>query len=308
MALTLTRTRVSVAYAVSGLLVGAVVMGSPVRADPMPGQSAPEFVAAVDLWLTGDEATALPRLAALAQDQNAAAQIFLGLIDTTPSLQGDWVDTLPRADRIALLRAPGGLSGQNWVRHAAGTATLAQGWVALWDGDATPAVMMDIAALGEARAARIAALTLAKREKTGFAAVADDPGYPAAARAFAIREWLRHDPSRGAREAAALSPDDPQGEILGRQVDDPSGWLMTHPEGDPLVALCETRCPEAVPSDCQTAAYRAIGGYWPLMAMGSPVEAIIASDRFNRSPAGVQSVLHAMRGTDTGLACLTNAD
>jgi hypothetical protein len=302
------RVRTPVASAFPGLLVSACLMVTPVCADSVPGQSAPEFVGAVDQWLAGDEATALPRLAALAQDQNAAARILLGLIDTTPALQGDWVDALPRADRIALLRAPGGLSGQNWMRDAAGQAALAQGWVALWDGDATPAVMMDFAVMGEVRAARVAALTLAEREKTGFATVADDPGYPAAARAFAIREWLRHDPSRGAREADAVAPDDPQGEILGRRVDDPSGWLMTHPEGDALVAVCETLCPEAVQSECQTAAYRAIGGYWPLMALGSPVEAIVASDRFNRSPAGVQSVLHTMRGTDTGLACLTNAD
>jgi hypothetical protein len=290
--------------AIAGLVASTVLLVSPAWSGPVAGQSEPEFMAAVDLWLTGDEAAALPRLAALAQDQNAAAQILLGMIDTTPALQGDWLMALPRADRITLLRDEGGFSGQNWMRSAAVTEPLAQTWLALWSGDAAHGVMLDFGKLGELRAARVAAMTLARREKTGFSAIADDPAYPTSVRVFAIREWRVRDPARAAREEAALAPDDPQGEIIGHRDNDPAAWLMAHAEGDPLVALCATLCPDAPQAACQTAAYQAVGGYWPVMALGSPIETIIPSDRFNRSPAGMASVMRQLQGDLSENACL----
>ncbi len=294
----------------AGLIGGTVLGVSPALADVIAGQSDPVFEAAVDLWLADDEAAALPGLAALAQDQNAAAQILLGLIDTTPALQGDWLMGQPRAARIALLRAPGGLSGQNWMRSAAATEPLAQTWLALWDADAPMTVILDFARLGEARAARVAAMTLASREMIGFAALAADPAYPAAARAFAIRDLRRSDPLRAARDAALLAPADPQGEILGLRPNsqaDTAAWLASNPEGDALVAFCAVTCPDADQAACQAASYQALGGYWEVMDLGSPVEAIIASDRFNRSAAGRASVLRGMKGGGTDNACLAKA-
>ncbi len=288
----------------------ALAMGLPLRAEPVAGQDDPAFARALEVWLAGDEAAALPQLAVLAQDQNRAAQILLGLIDTTPALQGEWLMTQTRDARIALLRGPGGLSGQNWMRAAAETEPLAQTWLALWDGDARPGVILDFARQGEARAARIAAMTLARREKSGFAALADDPAYPAAARAFAIREWRRTEPARAVREEASLAPADPQGEILGLRPESPAEtakWLATHPEGDALVAFCAALCPDADQAACQAEAYQAMGGYWEVMALGSPAEAIIASDRFNRSPAGLASVLRKLEGRAVENACLADA-
>ncbi len=293
--------------AAAGLVASAALMVLPASADDIAGQTEPDFVAAVDLWLTGDEAATLPRLAVLAKEQNAAAQILLGLIDTTPALQGDWLSALPRADRIALLRAPGGFSGQNWMRKAALTEPLAQSWLAIWNGDALHDVMLDFGRMDEPRAARVAAMALASRDKTGFAGVADDPAYPASARAFAIREWRRSDPARATSAEAALAPGDPQGEILGLRDGSVADWLVSNPEGDPLVAMCEALCPDAAQAECQAAAYQALGGYWPLMALGSPVEAVVPSDQFNRSPAGVAMVLRQLQGDASGSACLASA-
>ena len=298
-------------YAMSAVLTAAAVLiAMPVRSDPVAGQSAPAFADALDLWLAGDEAAALPQLAALAQDDNRAAQILLGLIDTTPALQGDWLMALSRADRITLMRVPGGLSGQNWMREAAVTEPLAATWLTLWQGDAPMTVMIDFARQGEARAARIAAMTLARREKTGFAALADDPAYPAEVRAFAIREWQRSDPARAAQEAASLPPGDPQGEIRGLHpaAAETAAWLEANPGGDPLVALCAALCPGADQPACHAAAYQALGGYWDLMALGSPAEAVIPSSVFNRSAAGLNTTLYGLRhGRPTGLACLDTA-
>lgn len=301
--------RATVRYVSCAALAAALLMAGPARSDPVVGQADPAFTDALELWLAGEEDAALPQLAGLAQDDNRAAQILLGLIDTTPALQGDWLMDLPRGDRIALMRMPGGLSGQNWMRAAA-AEPLAQTWLALWDGNAPMTVIVDFGRQGEARAARIAAMTLAKREKTGFAALVDDPAYPAAARAFAIREWQRHDPTRAAREAAALPPADPQGEILGLRAETPgdtAAWLSGNPDGDPLVALCAGVCPGADQPACQAAAYQAMGGYWEMMTLGSPVESIVSSDRFNRSPAGLASALHRLRGTTVDNACLAAA-
>jgi hypothetical protein len=288
------------------LLSAALLATTPLHADPLSGQSDPAFAAALDQWLAADEATALPALAALAQEEKPAAQILLGLIDTTPALQGDWLMALPRTDRIALLRVPGGLSGQNWMQAAA-AEPLAAAWLQYRDTAAPPTVILDFARLGEPRAARLAAITLAKREVVGFADIANDPAYPQSARAYAIREWQRADPARATQETTAITPGDPQGELLGLPRTDIANWLATNPEGDPLVALCQAQCPDTDLPSCLTASYTALGGYAPLMTLGSPIEAIIPSDRFNRSPMGLQTILYGIQGRDTGLACLNAA-
>jgi hypothetical protein len=286
-----------------------------VRAE-VAGQGDPGFVAAQNLWLAGDEAQSLPALSRLAQDGNTAAQLLLGVIDTTAGLQGDWLMALPRQGRIDLLRAPGGISGMNWLRLA--DDPIARAWLQLWDGQATAEVILTFARLGEARAAREAGLVLAARQKSGFGAVADDPVYPHALLALAIRDWRLHDPDRARAAEAALPPGDPQHEVLDftpRATPQAlTEWIATAPEGAPLLAFCANQCPSEPAPVCHAAALGAVGGYFGLMRLGAPVEALMPSPDFNRSPMGIATILRQIRGEalarrlsvppPTGSACL----
>ena len=260
------------------------------------------FNAALADWLSGNEAAALPALAQLAKDGDVSARMLLGQIDRFAAFQGPWLAGLARADRIAILRQPGGVSGQNWTTQLAATGEArSAAWARLWDTAATPQVILDFAGLDEPRAARFAALTLSRRQQHGFAAIADDPGYPSSLWAFAMRDgWVP--PGNGPH------PADPQRAVLEQRPDLAgfSQWAVNAPEADAVVALCEVTCPTEDPAICRPAALTGLGGYWGLMPLGSPVEAIVASNLFNRTPKGIDATLRHMRGPVQS-ACLTKA-
>ena len=273
----------------------------PARAEVVRNIS-PAVQAAVGDWLAGREAAALGALATLAANGDPMARLWLAQIDSFAALQGDWLAALPRAQRIAVLRQPGGLSGRRWSTVETLQADpIAMAWAQLWETGASPQVVLDFARLGEPRAAQFAALTLARRQRSGFAKVAGDPAYPRSLWAYAMREgWM---PLQG-----GLDPADPQRAILGQPVDLAgfSDWAALAPEADALVALCEVLCPAEPAAVCRPAALQALGGYWGLMPLGSPVEAIVSSDVFNRSTKGIGTTLRYMHGPVTS-ACLTNA-
>ncbi len=301
------RWRVSFLGAVSLIAVtlAAISLAGAVRAE-IAGQGDPEFQAAVGDWLAGNEADALSVLAGLAAAGNPAAQVLLGQIDSFPALQGDWLGRQSRENRIAVLRAPGGVSGVRWTRLA--QDPVAAAWGRLWDTQVSARIIVDFAALGEPRAARFAGLTLARRQRHGFAKVADDPAYPAALLAYAVREWQISDPARAEAVLNTIPLADPQRAVLGLEPD-PAGfvaWAAQAEPADAVVALCAALCPEDGAGQCHTAALAGLGGYWGMMPLGSPVEALVSSSTFNRSERGLAATLHHMTGP-TESACLNAA-
>ena len=138
------------------VLVGLLLMfgTGTTRAAELRGQDDPRFQSALALWLDDDEETALPELAALAAGGNRAAQVLLAQIDVTLWIQGPWLVGLPRKERNALLRAPGGLSGRSWMQAAADDTPLAQLWLVQPTPAATAETALAFAAMGEHRAAR----------------------------------------------------------------------------------------------------------------------------------------------------------
>lgn len=102
----------------------------PLRAEPIPGSEAPDYEAAVAAWLAGeDDLAVLTSLSELARAENAAAQMLLARIGELPHLVTHVTGNMPRAERIALLRSPGGLSGRSWMISAAQHVPLAQAFV-----------------------------------------------------------------------------------------------------------------------------------------------------------------------------------
>ncbi len=258
-------------------------------ANPIPDKDEPAFRQALTAWLADDEATALPALGDLADQGSRAAQILLALIDKSPDLQGPWLAALPRDDRIALMRAPGGISGQSFMREAAESVPLAALWVALWDMAASTRVITDFAAMGEHRAAREAVVTLVAREQHSFSSLADNPDYPPALRFYIWREWLAASQhlDQMTQEILALHPGDPQRLLSGEVVapEKLADWLMAAPEALPVRAMCEARCAETVPS-CVLTLTEALGGPVRVMTLGSPVETLIPAEAFAQSQRG----------------------
>ena len=68
---------------------------------------------------------ALTQLAELARQENRAALIFLARVAEEAYLHTHVTGSLPRAERMALLRQPGGLSGKSWLKAAQDDVPLA---------------------------------------------------------------------------------------------------------------------------------------------------------------------------------------
>jgi hypothetical protein len=281
---------------ISIVLTCFLVLAAPLRAapgDPVPGQEAPAFAAAVEAWLAGDEAAALPVLARLAGEGSAAARMLLALIDKMPEMQGPWLSSLPKAGRMALLRAPGGLSGTSWMRPAAEDSPRAALWLRLWSVEAPVSLALDFARAGESRAAREALVFAAARERTGFAGIADDPDYPPGMRYLVWREWRAAGADdRIAEDAAALGPGDPQRQVAGLDWD-AAAWPGDHPLAAPLAMLCADRCPDA-PAACARDGLAMLGGYDVLAQFGSPSETLIPAARFSASARGQGALMRRM--------------
>lgn len=283
----------------------AVVMALPSRAEvqPLAGQDTLEFQAALDLWLSGDEAQALPALAELVAAENRAAQVLVGLIDVTPQFQGRWLYALPRDQRVALMRAPsGGLSGKNWLREA-GDEALAQAWVQMWDGNSGPDVMLAFARLGEQSAARTAAKRLARREAKGFGPMADDPDFPAFAIGLAIKEWRATDPARAQMAQDGLHPADPVRALLGPYEPDPSA-LLALADSDPALRLLDQHLGVLCADDPAgragrlVAALDLLGGWWGLANLGPPAEVLVNPDRWAASAQGSAAFVRLLPDPD----------
>jgi hypothetical protein len=282
-------------WAIAALMTLALPLQAEVR--PLAGQQDPAFQAALEAWLSGDEAKALPELAGLAAADNRAAQVLIGLIDVTPQYQGRWLYALSRPERVALMRAPldgsSGVSGQNWLRAAAADEALAVAWVQLWDGNAKADVMLDFARLGEESATRTAAKRLARRDAKGFGALADDPDFPAFSLGLAIRDWQTTDPARAKAAQEALPLADPGRALIGPYQPDPLA-LLALAETDPalgmldrhLVALCPNSGDASARAKRLAAALDMLGGWWGLADLGPPVEALIEPDRWVASAQG----------------------
>jgi len=240
--------------------------------------------AAIAAWLADDELTGLRGLADLAQQGDAQAQLFLGLIDRHAALQGPAVLGLSRAERIALLRAPGGLSGRNLVGVAAEQGhALARAWrsIAEVQGDLETAVQF--AELGETRALAQALLSIAKRQEHGFATdIMAQDWYPETLLFLSPNMTLT--PER----AAELHPGDPQHRYLNG-VKPPKAalqnWLAQAPAALHLRATCASVCPSEA-SQCVLALYHALGNYQALLTHGSPASSIVPDEELAASPRG----------------------
>lgn len=277
-------------YHLRGLLLfclAAVGLSTPIQADTtISGVDSPGFQQALGLWLEADEVESLPQLAALAEQGNVAAQVLLGLIDKSAALQGPHLTYLPREQRIALLRQPGGMSGRNWMTEAASEAALARLWVELWQMQGGLELAERFAELGEERSCRESLLTHVARQERGFAEeVRAASWFPEAL------TYLTLDRALSPSAAEALPAGHPMRALAG--VDLPSDalrdWLARDELAAPLRNVCLSACPQTV-QDCTFALYDALGSFSSLAMMGSPAVALVSEADFTASARGHQAV------------------
>ncbi len=290
-----------------------VTLAPSAQAEPqhrIAGAEAPAFEQALSLWLNADEAESLPRLAGLAQEGNVAARFLLAMIDKTAALQGPYLTHLPRAERIALLRQPGGLSGRNWMQEAAAKEPLAELWNDLWLMRGGVEIAEGFAALGEERACRESLLAQISRQESGFAPeTLAAPWYP---------ESLPHLTLTRTLDLAGIDslPAGHPLRALGGQAPEPAElteWLGTAPLAAPLRAACSSVCPESAAS-CAYVLYQALGSYHSLAMMGSPSVALVPEEAFIASPRGHQAVarrimlMHPARVREASYSKLARTD
>ncbi len=283
---------------------------TPAFAHHLEGMDNPEFQVALSLWLSGDEEHAIPALAALSQDDNAASQLLLGLIDKTAAIQGPLIASLSRDERLALLRSEGGMSGQNWMHAAAKSAVIAQNWVSLWQMRGGVEIARSFAESDEPRAARIALVTEVNRRGTGFEpSLMSEAWYPDSMRHLTKSRTLSPE------EVADLHPGIPIRKSAGLPLHDADlrDWLQETPEAMHLQAACDRHCPWSR-GDCVLALYKGLNSYYALLVIGSPSANLVPELDFAQSPRGIQSVArhimvrHTARTRDVMLRHLRNVD
>ncbi|GAB4263445.1 MAG: hypothetical protein Kow0013_09830 [Pararhodobacter sp.] len=266
----------------------ALLAAPAATAQPVAGHDDPAFREALTDWLADEEGRALHALAELAQDGNAAARLLLGLIDKTPALQGAYLEHLDRGTRIALMRAPGGLSGVSWLTLIDANP-LTDALRAVWSVDSGLETVATLEALGETRASREALTILAAREDPGLAAL--PPESMDSELLYLL--WRGADPERRQRILARVPPGHPQRRHMGQPVDarDIDLWLASAEAAAPIARLCNAVCPGDEAAACRGIAYEALNSHDALLTLGTPAEALVAQAPFLDSPRGRGAVM-----------------
>lgn len=266
----------------------AVVPWAAVATPPqLPGQEAPEFVAAFTAWLADDEATAIPEFARLAQAGNSGAQIMLGLIDKNPAFQGPYLAHLTRRERISVLREPGGLSGQSWLARVSDIPLVAT-WMQVWDVTMDLSTIHAFTDLEEPRAAREAMVVLAAREHPSLQDI--EPAEADAELLYLL--WRSASLERRAQITELTPIDHPQRVLMGERIGarETDLWLATSDAAAPISVLCDAVCPDSGET-CRGAAYRILNSHNALVTMGTPTEALVSQSAFLASPRGQSAVM-----------------
>ena len=293
------------------------ILSGPVVAEvpAISGSTDAAFIDARKAWLDGDDLPALEALKTLAENDNIAAQILLARIAEEPHTHRHVTGEMSRADRIALLRKPGGLSGTSWLEEAKDNSELAAALIgrnvaysSARTEDGTyfaPEAMDAISTLleyGEIQLATEVAFKLydggSLRELLtlidAYGEQLDAVARILEAKALVVMAPTMDDPE-AARQMAdkALEDVDPSHvialkQVLPQQLFDSlnaQNFMLRYselvPDWRPLRGLCDTYCAESYDT-CMLAGITAIG-FSRRFPFTSPLQSVVANEEYWQS-------------------------
>jgi hypothetical protein len=270
------------------------------------------FEDAVALWLEGNDAESLPQLATLAQGGHADARILLAQIEVKDRGHSPFRAGLIPAEARAIFRKDAGYGGfsKSWLAIEAQAGNpLAVALLNTRHPRPDPVLISTLHSLGEFQAKdypiRMVALygTLGQKEVlSGSDYMLDelrpyleyhmDPKEPHGDGTAALRHMAPF--ANDMINNAEMEPDGISGVLaLGYAFGDTSSenpwrglvedWIMTAPAARPIADLCRAQCASEV-TGCGFAMLALSGGYFEVVRLDTPVESIIAQDRFLASP------------------------
>ncbi|WP_139231505.1 hypothetical protein [Aliiroseovarius crassostreae] len=280
--------------------------------EDIPGTASRSYQSAVQLWLDGsDNLEALRQLSSLANKGNTAAQILLARIGSHAHLIGPVTENLPRNERVALLRQPGGLSGRSWLEAAAEISPLAHAMLDSADRETRADAIAPLFKAGEfALATRaFAALFNSGQGNLAVEIVNSSVILPPEAAFFLARMVRGGQVGAAAYSGSALIPRSADGfptplamtwaPVAPRDLlEDPGQrgaaieYSMHVPAFLPLVDLCRERCPNEV-AECSAAGAAEL---WSadVMPFASPSQALIPDNIYWVSGRIQQDVLQRL--------------
>lgn len=285
----------------------SILLAVPGRAEisSISGLDVPEFTAAVESWLNGDDLAALEALAALSRGGNPAAQILLDGIAAGGHLHTHVTSQLDHTERVALLRVPGGLFGKSWLTVAENTEPLATALLQINRiGEKAPAIAALID-FGETWEALLAAESmLSQGEATALIGVLQgmDAKLPPEADVILLSALIQSENEDSGRYVGSARIGSSILENDRFEVSE-MAWVPPTPRGilenperlndvirlsdqvvswTPLNRFCDQHCPSS-PGTCKAVGASLLSAMGPF-AMRSPRMSIITNERYWNSP------------------------
>lgn len=265
--------------------------------------SAQTFDGTLDTWLAGDDKTALTAFADLARGGDADAQLFLGQIASQAHYWPAEVAALPRKERNALLRAPGGLSGKSWTAIAAETDPRAQAFDGVTRIGEKTGAMATLLEMGE--------IATVEKAWPGFISSGTDwegalrlAMHPAASEAMRLTApGLDDIVKNGSAATTPLVMGLRRSELRWRDalvnldlLTAEGNRISQMADMGAFVRFCETACSGDAALQCVGAIWSSSSGD-PALLVTSPVEQLLSTERYRESPRAVRDVARAINQT-----------
>ncbi|MCP4433611.1 MAG: hypothetical protein GY806_21745 [Gammaproteobacteria bacterium] len=307
------------------------------KASTLSGANDPDFLLAVETWLSDNDAGSLPILSMLSNQGNTAARLLLSRIEITDRASGDFVIQMSRSERLDLFRSNlrYGVFRSSWIKVEADRGNpIAQ---VLLDGTSLGiniAAIKQLYEIGEFEATEhlvrkvvvdgsqserqeLARLLISKSELTPylrgfrFTSLGMTTGRAALLHIIGMNEGIDPvsvDLGYGPDTRMAMQFVDfgyqAGAQTIGywdksKHFDAIAKWTMTAPQALAVANLCRRNCSEQQISGCAITGFGLVGGYYEMIRFDSPLETVIPQSRFLNSERAIGMALRRIAAART---------